>query len=300
MTHPHSRGTRIPEWRTGTTELAPNAFAYVQATGATCIANAGIITGRRSTTVIDALFTPSMTRSLLDEVRRLTPMPITRLLNTHHHVDHTLGNALFPPETEIIAHVNARAAMENDGLAPVLDLLRSMFPHFTPEITDVSVRLPDTTFDGSALEFRVDQRRVQLLHFGPAHTRGDVLVHLPEERVLFMGDTGFFFVTPLVVEGHVGNWIRTARRVLDELDPKVILPGHGPVGTPANLSQMIGYLELVREDARRAFEAGASEEEAVRAIDLGEYAEWAEPGRLGYNVARVFEELRSAQATQQR
>src|SRR5439155_5770259 len=130
------------EWSTGTAELAPWIFAYVQATGATCIANAGVITSRRSTTVVDALFTPSMTRALLAEVRRLTSLPIGRLLNTHHHVDHTLGNALFPAETEVIAHEAARQEMERAGLG-VIDLIRGHWPHFRAELTDPTLRLPD-------------------------------------------------------------------------------------------------------------------------------------------------------------
>jgi cyclase len=100
----------MKEWSTGTTELAPGVFAYVQATGAFCIANAGIIAGRDATTAIDALFTPRMTHALLDEAQRVAPKPIAGLINTHHHVDHTMGNALFPSDTEIVAHAKAKGA----------------------------------------------------------------------------------------------------------------------------------------------------------------------------------------------
>jgi len=133
---------------------------------------------------------------------------------------------------------------------------------------------------------------VRLLHFGTGHTRGDVLVHLPEQRVLFAGDVAFFNVTPLAFEGHIGNWIAVCRRVLAIDDVDLIVPGHGPAGTTNDLRAMLGYLELVRESASRAFDAGASVEEAERAIDLGTYADWNEPERLAANVARVYQELR--------
>ncbi len=282
----------MKEWSTGTTELAPGAFAYVQATGAFCIANAGLIAGRDGTTVIDALFTPPMTRALLDEARHVAPQPITRLLNTHHHVDHTLGNALFPPGIEIVAHAKAKAQMERVPLAVIIEAVKRMAPYFAPDLDRIEERLPNVTFDGDAMELFVDERRLRLIHYGTGHTRGDVLVHLPDERILFAGDIAFHYVTPVAFEGHIGNWIAITRRVLDEIEADIIVPGHGPVGTKDDLRAMLAYLELVHAGARRAFDAGASEDDAIRAIDLGEYAEWGDADRVALNVARCYKEFR--------
>ncbi len=279
-------------WETGTTELADGVFAYVQATGAFCIANAGIIAGGAvGTTVVDALFTPAMTRTLIDQVKRVSMRPIARLVSTHHHVDHTLGNALFPRDTEILAHARAKAEMERVGLG-VLRIIERMAPHFAGQLEDIEERLPDVTFDGEALEIEAGGRSARLLHFGTAHTRGDVMVHLPAEKILFLGDVGFFEVTPMAFEGHVGNWIRTCDRVLEEIDAEVLVPGHGPIGTKEELRAFRGYLRLVYEGSRAAFDAGATEAEAVASFDLGKYAEWGEPERLSINVARCFQEFR--------
>jgi glyoxylase-like metal-dependent hydrolase (beta-lactamase superfamily II) len=278
-------------WATGTTELAPGVFAYVQATGGFCIANAGLIDGGDAVTAIDALFSPPMTQSLLDEARRVADRPIARLINTHHHVDHTLGNAMFPRETHIIAHAKARAEMERTGIG-VLDIIKRMAPHFTEELDGASARLPDVTFDGDAMDVTIGRRQVRLLHFGWGHTRGDVVVLLPEERVLFTGDLGFFYVTPLAHEGHIGNWIRIGRRIIGEVDAHVLVPGHGPIGTKDDLRAMLDYLETVRDEARAAFEAGMPPRDAAAAIDLGEYAEWGESERVSFNVARLYAEFR--------
>jgi glyoxylase-like metal-dependent hydrolase (beta-lactamase superfamily II) len=279
-------------WETGTVEVAQNAFAYVQATGGFCIANAGILGGGKSgSTVIDALFTPSMTRALLDEAQRVAPGPIERLLSTHHHVDHTLGNALFPRETEILSHARAKAEMERVGFG-VLGVIKRMAPHFAEELDGIEERLPDATFDQEALEIEAGGRRVQLLHFGTGHTRGDVMVHLPDDRVLFVGDVGFFYVTPLAFEGHIGNWIGVCDRVIAEVDADVLVPGHGPVATKDDLRLMRDYLALVHGAAKKAYDAGTSEQEAAASIDLGEYAEWGDAERLPINVARCYAEFR--------
>ncbi|MDZ4278072.1 MAG: MBL fold metallo-hydrolase, partial [Dehalococcoidia bacterium] len=134
-------------------------------------------------------------------------------------------------------------------------------------------------------------RAVRLLHFGTAHTIGDALVLLPDERLLFAGDVAFHYVTPLAFEGHVGGWLKVCDEIA-ALDVDTIVPGHGPVGGKAELREMRGYLDSVRRQARAAFDAGRSQEEAARGIDLGDYASWAEPERLPLNVGRLYQEFR--------
>jgi glyoxylase-like metal-dependent hydrolase (beta-lactamase superfamily II) len=264
----------VKVWETGTIEVAPNTFAYVQATGGFCIANAGILGGvRGGSTVIDALFTPSMTRALLDEAERVAPGPISRLVSTHHQ------------------HARAKAEMERVGIG-VLGIIKRMAPHFADELEGIEERLPDATFDGDTVEIEAGGRRVRLLHFGTGHTRGDVLVHLPGDRVLFLGDVGFFYVTPMAMEGHVGNWIRICDRIIEEVDVDVLVAGHGPVGTKEELRLFRDYLRLVYDGSRQAFDAGVSAQEATAEIDLGPYAEWGEPERLSINVNRCYQEFR--------
>ena len=275
-------------WSTGLIELADGVFAYVQEGGGLCVANAGLIVGPESCVVIDALFAPSMTRAFREEIRRVTDKPVRLLINTHHHVDHTMGNPLFP-EAQIISHANARREQQRVGTG-VLQLLRPRIPELVAEVEGVQPRLPDLTFEGE-LTLYLDGRTIRLLHLGPAHTIGDALVLLSEERLLFAGDVAFHYVTPLAFEGHIGGWIEVCDRV-DGMDIDTIVPGHGPVGGKDELREMRGYLAAIREQARAAFDAGRSAEEATQQIDLGEYASWAEPERLPLNVGRLYQEFR--------
>ncbi len=273
-------------WPTGLIEVADGVFAYVQEGGGLCISNAGLIVGPEGCIVIDALFAPSMTRAFRDEIRRVTAKPVRLLINTHHHLDHTLGNALFP-ETAILSHANARREQQRIGLG-VLDLLRPRIPELIAETEGVQSRLPDLTFEGE-LTLNLGERTIRLLHFGPAHTIGDAVAMLPQERLLFAGDVAFHYVTPLA--GHIGGWLQACDRV-DGLEIDTIVPGHGPAGGKPELREMRGYLSYIRDQARAAFDAGRPEQEAARSIDLGQYASWAEPERLALNVARLYQEFR--------
>ncbi len=163
-------------WPTDLVEIADNVFAYVQAGGGLCVSNAGLIAGPESCIAIDALFAPSMTKTFRDEIRRVTNKPVRLLINTHHHVDHTMGNAFFP-EAAILSHANARREQERVGKG-VLELIRPRIPELVAETDGVPQRLPDLTFDGE-LSLRLGDRSIRLLHLGPAHTIGDALVVLP-------------------------------------------------------------------------------------------------------------------------
>jgi cyclase len=281
----------IPAWGTGLVELAEDVFAYLQAGGGYCVANAGLIAAPAGLTAIDALFTPAMTRSFLAEAGRVSNAPLRRLIDTHHHVDHTFGNQFFAG-AEIIAHARTRSEMQRVGLP--IEQLTENAPHFRPELQEIVLTLPTLTYEG-ALTVYCGSRRLELLHLGPAHTIDDTLVYMPEERILFAGDVAFFYVTPLAFEGNIGGWIDVAERIL-QMDVDWIVPGHGPIGGKAELALMRDYLIMLREQARPGYESGLSAEATAAAIDLGPYADWNEPERVVANTQRLFQEFRGREA----
>jgi len=237
---------------------------------------------------VDALMVPSMTRRFLAAIAKTTRKPVDQLINTHHHLDHTGGNRHFRGAT-IIATEKCREALA-PGFPP-LPLLQRFMPRFAAEFPRLKVALPALTF-GDRMILRDSGRELQLWHPGTAaHTDGDAVVFMPKERVLFAGDLAFHYVTPLAFQGHIGNWIKAADRLL-AYDADQIVPGHGPIGTKADLARMRDYLALVRREAKKRFDAGMSEEDAARDIKLGVYASWREAERILPNVMRAYQEFR--------
>jgi cyclase len=288
-----ARHTVPQRWRNGLIEIGPRIFAYVQAQGIdprgdTGVSNSGLIVGPESAIAVDALMVPSMTRRLVAAYQRATRRRIAALINTHHHLDHTGGNRFFRRAT-IIASERCREALA-PGFPPV-PLLQRFMPRFAREFPLLKVELPTVTFR-DRLVIHDGAREIQLWHPGrPAHTVGDATVYLPKERILFAGDIAFHYVTPLAFQGHIGNWVKAADRLLT-FDADVIVPGHGPIGTKKDLRRMRDYLVLVRREARKRFQAGMPAAAAVRDIKLGVYATWSDAERIYPNVLRCYQEFR--------
>ena len=277
-----------PAWKTAMREVGARVFAYVQATGQTGISNAGLIVGPDGAVAVDALMVPSMTRRLVTAIKKTTRKRIGALINTHHHLDHTGGNAFFRAAT-IISSAACRAEMA-PGFPPV-PLLQRFMPRFAREFPRLELVLPTVTFD-ERLVIHDGEREIHLWHPGtPAHTSGDATVFLPRERVLFAGDLAFHYVTPLAFQGHVGHWIAAVDRVL-AFEAETIVPGHGPIGTRKELTLMRDYLAPVRRESKTRFDAGMPAEAAARDIKLGLYASWHEAERLLPNVMRCYQEFR--------
>ena len=201
-----------------------------------------------------------MTKRLVTAIKKTTRKPIAQLINTHHHLDHTGGNRFFRGAT-IVATEKCRAALA-PGFPPV-PLLQRFMPKFAAEFPKLQVVLPTVTFE-DRMVLHDGEREIQLWHPGfAAHTVGDAAAYLPKERILFAGDIAFLYVTPLAFQGHVGNWIKAADRLL-RFDADVIVPGHGPIGTKKDLKHMRDYLALVRREAKQRFDAGMPAEAAAR------------------------------------
>ena len=177
-----------------------------------------------------------------------------------------------------------RAAPE---LGEVGAFLTRIFGPFS--FDDVELVPPTTTFDGE-LELRVGDRRVRLIEVGPAHTAGDVVVHLPDDGVVFTGDILFHGGHPIVWAGPVTNWIAACDRVLG-LGASMVVPGHGPLARPEAVADLKGYFEWLGAEARVRFEAGLTPLDAARDIDLGRYDEWQERERLVVNVQAFYRDF---------
>jgi glyoxylase-like metal-dependent hydrolase (beta-lactamase superfamily II) len=174
-----------------------------------------------------------------------------------------------------------------DSLGAAGQFARKIFSPFSFE--DVPLALPSRTFEHQ-LDLQVGGRTVSLLEVGPAHTDGDAIVSLADEGIVFTGDILFHGGHPIVWSGPVANWIAACDQVL-ALQPTVVVPGHGPLATPAALVDLKGYFELLTREARSRFDDGMTPLDAARDIDLGPYAGWTEAERVVANVRALYRDF---------
>ncbi|MET0147788.1 MAG: MBL fold metallo-hydrolase [Acidimicrobiales bacterium] len=296
--------TTVPYER-GLHEVGDGVFAWLQPDGGWGWSNAGLVRGGGGSLLVDTLFDLALTRSMLEAMAPITATaPIATRVNTHANGDHCYGNQLVTG-AEVIASAAAAAEMEPLppsplGLMTSLDLgdttnryVRMAFGPFT--FDDIEPPHPDRTFSG-ALSLDVAGRPVELVEVGPAHTAGDVIVHLPDAATVFTGDILFIGGTPLIWDGPVQNWLDACDGILD-LGCDVIVPGHGPLTDADGVRATAGYLRFIRAEATARHEAGMSATEAAWDIDLGDFGDWGEAERVALNVDAVYREIDPAYET---
>jgi glyoxylase-like metal-dependent hydrolase (beta-lactamase superfamily II) len=284
----------------GLHDIGNGAFAYLQPDGSWGWSNAGLITSSGESMLVDTLFDLPLTRAMLDAMRPATALaPIRKLVNTHSNGDHCFGNELVTG-AEIIASQACADEMRGEGAARLAAMMRAaptmgavgeyltrIFGAF--QFDGITGALPTRTFEDE-LEVTVGQKRVRLIQVGPAHTRGDVLVHVPADKTIFTGDILFIGGHPIIWAGPLANWIAACDRML-ALDVETIVPGHGPITDKAGVAALKGYLEYIHREARKRFDAGMPAAEAARDIALDAYASWTDAERIAVNVATLYHEF---------
>jgi len=280
-------------------EIGNDVYACLQEDRGLGTSNSGLI-NRGGGVVVDTFWDLPHTRQMIEQYGRVWKQPAQRVVNTHHNGDHCWGNQLFPG-AEIIGHRRCAAAFTKEQPA-AMQMLRNAAGSGNPAIAALAQALaawdfsgieltPPTTLIDDRLDLDLDGTPVQLLYVGPAHTAGDVIVHLPRQRVVFTGDVLFRLCTPIGWEGTFERWVQALDAIIG-LDPEVIVPGHGPLCGVEGPREMKAYLVYVRAESKRGFDAGLSTLEAAKRIDLGPYAKWTEPERLIFQVERAYREFR--------
>lgn len=286
-------GAVATDIRTELRLLAPNVHAFLQreAPGQSnlSVSNFGIVVGPKTMLAIDAGGGPQHARNFIAAAKPLGK-PFDRVVITHEHPDHIVGLTQFPPDIEIVAQEETRAQMVKMGQPPTPGYWATN-PAWGNAKDVNRILLPTVTFRDRMSVYYGDIQ-VDFVWPGRAHTSGDAFVRLPRERILFMGDIGFFGVTPLNGSGYIADWIKVCDEVLKDPGVQTIVPGHGPVGGKAELEEMRGYLALLLREGKRSYDAGISAGRAAAELDLGKYATWTDPDRIANNMARLYSELR--------
>jgi glyoxylase-like metal-dependent hydrolase (beta-lactamase superfamily II) len=286
--------------------LGHGSYAWLAPHGSWGWSNAGLIVDAEEALLVDTLYDLELTAQMLRKMRNVEPRAnnIGTLVNTHANGDHCHGNELVVG-AEIIA--STASALEMNELPPEamatlmkgtheLGPLGEYFQHCFGQFNFDGIRFtpPTRTFDES-LEIKVGDKPIHLYEVGPAHTRGDVLVYCPTDKVVFSGDILFIDSTPVMWQGPIANWIAACNRI-EDLEPDLIVPGHGPITDKHGVAKVRHYLQFVRDQTRARFDAGMSAFDAAKDIELSEYSAWSDPERIAVNVDSLYREFSGQQA----
>jgi len=205
-------------------------------------------------------------QAVLDKVKSVTPKPVTRIINTHTHGDHTGNDGFFGTTVEIIAHENTKTNMEK------MDAFKG----------DNAKFLPGKTYK-DRLTLGSGRNRIELYYFGAGHTNGDTFVVFPDLRVLHTGDMFAWKDAPLCDRNNGGSCVafpQTLSKVIANItDVDTIIPGHSPMQTPKDLQEYQQFLADLLTQTQAAMTAGKTVDEAAAAFKVDKYP--------GYKTERV-------------
>ncbi len=252
-----------PAFAGGLTRIADGVYSYVDAKNpspATSFgANAGIIIGKDGVVVVDTLTSAKEAQRFIKDIRSITDKPIKYVVNTHHHLDHSLGNSEFVKlGAVVIAQENSRREAQKDADTIIK---RAQNYGFTAEALEgTTVVLPTLTFTDK-MSIELGDRTVELIYPGPSHTNGSSVVLIPDVKVLFAGDALFTNFHPNMRDADVDSWIKTLDKI-SALDIQKIIPGHGPVSSKQDIADMKQYL-LIFDAKTRELSAKSHDPEYI-------------------------------------
>ncbi len=290
-------------------KVADGVFAAIGKPGV--FSNGAFIVNKEDVVVVDTHLRPSWARDLIAEIRKLTDKPVRYVVDTHWHPDHVQGNqayvSVFGPAVEYLAQHNTREDMIRKAIPTVQEQLTKDVPEgiqrlekalaegkdprgtpLTPEtraqserqlafqksyleeLKQIQITLPTLTFERSLILHKPD-RAIHVYYFGKGHTRGDVVVFLPKEKVLITGDLLTAGI-PFMRDAYPSQWIGVLES-LHKLDWDRVIPGHGGVQQgKGQLEKLIAYMKDMVAAVKDAVAKGMSLEDAKKSIDLGKHA----------------------------
>jgi len=236
-------------------------------------ANAGFVIGDDGVAVIDTFQDPLPAKAMLDEIRKLTTLPIRFVVNTHYHLDHVNGNDVFAAAgATIVAHPGVRAWMRTENI-------KMLDPPVTPEkkARVQSLTLPTVVYDGH-IDLYLGSRRIDVRYF-PGHTGGDSVVWIPDAHVVFCGDMLWKEHVPNLIDATTKAWVESIAAMQKDYAPATWVPGHGDVANAADVVTFQKYLAELRAAVRHEQAAGKSGDALVQALLPGLKANY---GRWGF------------------
>lgn len=303
-------------------QLAEGVYAAIHIGGGAAIGNAGIIDLGDRTLMYDTLFTPQAGEDLRAAAEALFGRPVDAVINSHWHNDHIWGSQAFDAHTDIVSSEETRRmiiatrghgafdefmanaetnlestraqfqATEDEGQRRQLALWVDYWQGVVAEKPILQVRAPNITFTGR-ITFHGTARSAELIVYAGGHTEDDAVLFLPQEGIAFMGDLLFIEHQPYLGGGDPDR----LRHILDEvsaLRPRLLVPGHGPVGTAESLEVMSQYINTLDGMARRLVEDDEAEETIDTMAVPAPYDDWLFaaffPGNMRFLYQRHLQE----------
>jgi cyclase len=271
-------------------KLADNVYGYeeIRQPGFTTVSM--VVVGRNGVLIADGQGNAQATQTLLDRIRTLTPLPVKWYVVGSDHGDHTAGNSVLPKDITFIVHPNSRAQLVRDSTAAANAQPR---PGAPPRV--VVVPPPPAAMSGDRQIIDVGGIQVHALFIGRAHTGGDLMVHLPRERILFMSEAYLNRVFPAMRSAYPSEWLRTLERAL-AMDVTRYVPGHGFIEEPAvSREELVAFRDAIAYvvgEVKRLHALGLSAEDAAKQANWGPYADWfIREQQAPIAVRKVYEEI---------
>jgi len=267
------RGMAVGEaaGREGLTRIAEGVYAYLDEKNPLPArsfgANAGIIVGRDGVVVVDTLISSKEALRFIRDIRTVTDKPIRYVVNTHEHLDHSLGNSEFVSfGAPLIAHKNCKKNAE--AAAPTILQKAQNYGLTTEMLQGTRVVAPVLTFS-NWMEIDLGDRKVELIYAGSSHTDGSIVVYIPDAKTLFAGDVLFTNFHPNMRDADIPGWEKVLDSILS-MDVTTIVPGHGPLSAKKDIQDMKQYLvaceKLGRELAAQGKDAKYIADAILRSV----------------------------------
>jgi len=269
-------------------QLAPGVYYRAAERDKRIIANTGWVVFRDYVLVIDANY-PWGAQAALADIRKTTSQPIRYVFDTHYHADHAFGNSVFVDAGATIVCTEDCIAESKAKNTPAWAKNTDSGPY---SLKPYRLEHPQIGFRDK-LVFDDGAHRVELIRFGPGHTRGDAVAWLPNEKILFTGDLAVNFPGNNVADPDADhdNWLR-ALDGLALMDVGRVVPGHGGLGDVSTLRGQRAYLADMIQGVRAGLAKGASADELMKQVDLAKHNPWGQDAaRNTSSIKAVYAKL---------
>ena len=275
--------------------VAPDVYAVIGDLGGQTYENDGLnnnlgfVVGSDRVLVINSGPSTRVARALHEAIRKVTPQPVKHVVNVNSQSHYWLGNDYFRQlGVPIIAHAAAGRLMQDLG-AGQLQFAKATYKE---KADGTALAYPTETFT-ERRTLRLGKTEIQLLHFGPAHTAGDIAVWLPQQKLLFAGDLVFTErMLAVIPVGNSGGWVKAFDQAM-VLKPVTIVPGHGkPTDIKRATRDTRDYLDHLRKGAQSILAKGGSLQDAVDKVDQSKFKYLSNFDLLSKrNMNQVFTEM---------